>query len=226
MKILFIEDEEDIAYPIISLLKEQNYEVDYKTDGQEGLQNALVNEYSCIVLDLNLPNIDGLNILQKIRSEDIDTPILILSARAQLVNKLEGFNLGVDDYVTKPFNMEELLARIDALIRRSSLNKSIKLKFGENILIPNKNMVQSSSGPVYLSNKETALLEYLIRNKFEIVSAEELLEHVWNSEIDTFTDTVRTTIKTLRQKIDAKKKYIKTFRGKGYMLVDTKNEKN
>lgn len=220
MKILFIEDEEDIAFPIISLLKEQNYVVDYFKEGKEGLQYALVNDYSCMILDLNLPGINGMNILKRIRSNEIETPILILSARAQLINKLEGFNLGVDDYVTKPFNMEELLARIDALIRRSSLNKNIKLKFGDKTLFPKKNMVKSPSGLIFLSNKETALLEYLIRNKLEIISAEELLEHVWDSEINTFTDTVRTTIKTLRQKIDGDKKYIKTFRGKGYMLVD------
>lgn len=219
MKILIIEDEVDIADPIRTLLKENRFEVDYAATGKDGLYLAMVNDYNCIILDINLPGVDGFDILHEIRREGKTTPILILSARSKMVDKMHGFTLGVDDYMTKPFAMQELLARVDALIRRSSVNTHLELTTAGLTLYVKKNIVESKNGSVSLTNKETVLLEYLMRNEGVYVSSEQLLEHVWASETNAFTDTVRTTIKTLRKKIDPHKELIKTIRGKGYMLV-------
>lgn len=224
MKVLIIEDEVDIAEPIRTLLKENRFEVDYAQTGKDGLYLLMVNDYSCIILDINLPGVDGFHILHEIRREGKTTPILILSARSEMVDKMHGFTLGVDDYVTKPFDMQELLARVDALIRRSSVNSHFELSIADLKLYVKKNIVQSKNGSVRLSNKETVLLEYLMRNEGIYVSSEQLLEHVWASETNAFTDTVRTTIKTLRKKIDPNKDLIKTIRGKGYILVSPHNE--
>ena len=220
MKILIIEDEENIAKPIISLLKERNYEVDYEAHGNKGLELAKINKYNCIILDLNLPHLDGFEVLEAIRNNKDNTPILILSARSEMTDKLKGFRLGVDDYVTKPFDLEELLARIDSLIRRSSLNSSTQLSIADMLLYPRKNIVERKGKTIALSTKETALLEYFLRNKGVIISTEELLEFVWDTEINILTDTVRTTVKTLRKKIDPEKSIIKTIRGKGYLVTE------
>ncbi len=219
MRLLIIEDEEAIVEPLKRGLDNAGFAVDAVFDGKSGLETAQINEYDCILLDLNLPEIDGIAVSKKLRKENITTPIIMLTARSQIYDKLEGFDNGADDFVTKPFNLNELVARIRAVIKRNSINKTEHLEFEGNIFTPANNVVKlENNSDIILSNKESAILEYLLRKKGHTVSQEELLEHVWDSEIDTFTETVKTHIKTLRQKVDPDKKIIKTIRGKGYLI--------
>jgi DNA-binding response OmpR family regulator len=222
MKILFIEDEESLRKPVKRYLERKNFQVDETGDGKEGLRFALTNEYDCILLDLNLPGLDGIEISKRLKEEEISTPIIMVTARSQLYNRLEGFEHGADDYVTKPFNLQELVARINAVIRRSSTNSENILKFANFEVYGDMNIVRDirKNMDVELSNKEMGILEYLLRNKGKIISSEELLEHVWDREVDMFSQTVKTHIKTLRQKVDPSKKYIHTVRGKGYRVQD------
>ena len=218
MKILYIEDEENIAKPVIRVLRSRNYLVDYAMDGKKGLTMILENNYDCIVLDLNLPEISGIDICKKARESGIATPILMLTARSQIYNKLEGFDVGTDDYLTKPFDLQELIARINALIKRGSPNKNTELRVGNLVLDTGKNQLNEGEKIYNLSNKECAVLEYLILNKGRAVSTEELLEHVWDTNMDLFTDTVKTHIKTLRSKMNGNGDLIKTIKGKGYLV--------
>jgi DNA-binding response OmpR family regulator len=219
MRLLIIEDEKDIALPLQKFLQKNGYAVDYAMDGRAGLEMAQINQYDCILLDLNLPEIDGLEISKRLRDGGNTTPIIMVTARSQIYNKLDGFKKGTDDYITKPFDSNELVARIQALIRRSSQNKLEALEFSGYKLIPERNeLITARAKHIELTNKETGVLEYLIRNKDRVVSSEELLEHVWDDQIDTFTDTVKTHIKTLRQKIGHDQDLIRTIRGKGYSL--------
>jgi len=218
MKVLIIEDDHNLRLLIKNFLERYKYLTEEASDGKEGYQKIITNEYDCILLDLNLPNLDGIEVAKKTRSEGIHTPIIMLTARSQIYNKIEGFDTGADDYITKPFDMKELVARIGALIRRSSSNKNNVLEFAKQKLNVNNNTIETkTNGIVKLSNKEMSILEYLIRNEQKIISAEELLEHVWDREVNIFSDTVKTHIKTLRKKVDKDKKYIKTIRGKGYI---------
>jgi DNA-binding response OmpR family regulator len=218
MKLLIIEDEKDIALPLKFSLEAKGFMVDFADNGRDGLEKAQINGYDCILLDLNLPELDGIELAKGLREGSNTTPIIMLTARSQTYDKLRGFETGADDYVTKPFNLNELIARINALIKRNSINKTESLKHKSLELYPEKNVVKIGKREIDLSSKETGILEYLLRNKGKIVSTEELLEHVWDSEIDLFTDTVKTHIKTLRKKIDPNKRIIETVRGKGYLI--------
>lgn len=226
MRLLIVEDEMDIALPLKGVLDGRGFAVDVAEDGKQGLDLAEINSYDCILLDLNLPEIDGMELATRLRKTK-STPIIMVTARSQLLNKLEGFHEGADDYVTKPFDMEELIARIHAVIKRHSLNKMNALSVAGVTLIPDQNLalVHSSMGggdtKIDLTTKETGVFEYLLRNTSKIVSAEELLEHVWDEEANLFSDTVKTHIKTLRSKIDPDKSIIHTIRGKGYIIRDS-----
>jgi DNA-binding response OmpR family regulator len=218
MKILIVEDNNNLRELIKRFLEKNRYIVDEADNGKQALQQIKIGEYDCVLLDLNLPGIDGLEVAKKVRETNVNVPIVILTARSQIYNKLEGFDIGADDYITKPFDMKELLARINAVVRRSSENKANFLKFGSMSIYPEKNeVVTVNKKAIFLSNKEMGVLEYMIRNKGRIVSSEELLEHVWDREVDFFSDTVKTHMKTLRKKLDQEKKHIKTVRGKGYI---------
>ncbi|EKD75948.1 MAG: two component transcriptional regulator [uncultured bacterium] len=222
MRICIIEDEMAIITPLKRMLERAGFAVDYAVDGQTGLALVRHNQYDCILLDLNLPVIDGLTLIQKLRSDQVVTPVIMLTARSQVYDKLEGFTNGADDYVTKPFHLEELLARIRAVIKRASSNQTNQLRFAQYTLYPEKNIIENMSSTnkkeIILTSKETSILEYLLRHPDHVISAEELLEHVWDQEVNLFTDTVKTHIKTLRQKIDPKKQLILTIRGKGYKV--------
>jgi len=149
-----------------------------------------------------------------------NTPIIMITARVEEFDKLKGLETGADDYITKPFNLSELTARIRAVVKRSSNNKESILKLDNYEVYPERNCVinMKNGEEITVSNKESAILEYLIRNKGRIVSSEELMEHVWDGDLDSFSQTVKTHIKTLRQKIDKEKKLILTIRGKGYLI--------
>ncbi len=217
MKILLVEDQSELRELIKNFLKKNGYVVDEACDGQEALENINTNEYDCILLDLNLPKVDGIEVARRVREEENSVPIIMLTARSQMYDKLTGFDTGTDDYITKPFDMKELLARIKAVLRRGNGENNLVLKFAGFNVLPQMNILNKGKEEIQLTNKEMGVLEYLLVNRDKVISAEELLEHVWDSEIDMFSDTVKTHIKTLRKKVDPDKKYIKTVRGKGYI---------
>lgn len=219
MHILIVEDEVDIANTLKIYLERQGYAVDVRYDGESGFSALKLNQYDCCVLDLNLPGKDGMDIIHDIRELGNIIPVIMLTARSQIYDKLEGFKHGADDYITKPFHLAEVSARIEAVIRRFSENKNTNLYFGVYELLPHQNRVVQGEQMIELSTKEMRLLEYLVRNQNRIISAEELLEHVWDDSVDIFSDTVKTHIKTLRKKLDPDKKLIKTIKGKGYGIL-------
>lgn len=219
MHILIIEDETDIADTIKIYLEKHGYAVDVKYDGNAGFLALKLNQYDCCLLDLNLPGRDGMEIINDIREAGNIIPVIMLTARSQIYDKLDGFKHGADDYITKPFHLAEVLVRIEAVIRRFSDNKNYNLYLAEYEILPQQNKVLKNSQEIELSTKEMRLLEYMIRNQNRIVSAEELLEHVWDNSVDIFSDTVKTHIKTLRKKLDPNKKLIKTIKGKGYGIL-------
>lgn len=225
MRICLIEDEVAITTPLKHSLEKEGFAVDVAHDGTGGLRLLRMNMYDCILLDIHLPEMNGLEVIQHLRTAGNITPTIILTARSQVYDRLEGFQYGADDYVTKPFHLAELIARIRAVIKRSSQNKSSQLSIGPYIFEPEKNQLYQAkdhhSQRIELTTKETAILEYLLRNPNRIVSSEEILEHVWDREVDLFTDTIKTHIKTLRQKFDPQKKYILTVRGKGYTIAQS-----
>lgn len=219
MHILIIEDEIDIADTLKIYLEKQGYAVDVKYDGNAGFSALKLNQYDCCILDLNLPGKDGMKIIHDIRENGNIIPVIMVTARSQIYDKLDGFKHGADDYITKPFHLAEVVARIEAVIRRFSDNKNYNLYLAEYEILPQQNKVIKNNQEIELSTKEMRLLEYLIRNQNRIVSAEELLEHVWDNSVDIFSDTVKTHIKTLRKKLDPNKKLIKTVKGKGYGIL-------
>jgi len=219
MRILVIEDEADIADTIKIYLEKQGYAVDVKYEGNAGFSALKLNQYDCCLLDLNLPGKDGMEIINDIRESGNIVPVIMLTARSQIYDKLDGFKHGADDYMTKPFHLAEVVARIEAVIRRFSDNKSHSLYLEDYEIIPTQNRVIKGDKMMDLSTKEMRLLEYLVRNQNRIIAAEELLEHVWYDSVDLFSDTVKTHIKTLRKKIDPNKKIIKTVKGKGYGIL-------
>jgi DNA-binding response OmpR family regulator len=221
MKILIVEDQNELRELVKNFLEDYGYVVDEAEDGEEGYSKINMNSYDCLILDLNLPKLDGMEIAKKVRKEGKSVPIIMLTARSEIYDKIEGFDNGADDYITKPFDMKELLARVEAVLRRTQKGQTLVLKFGDYEVLPKENLLKKEGEEIQLTNKEMGILEYLLHKRGEIVSAEELLEHVWDSEVDMFSDTVKTHIKTLRKKLDPKKKYIQTVRGKGYVYKES-----
>lgn len=215
MKVLLVEDENELRKIVRKYLEKNGYVVDEAENGKVALEKFTLVNYDIILLDLNLPLVDGIEVAKEIRKES-SVPILMLTARSQIYNKLEGFESGADDYLTKPFDMKELLARIVALLKRSS-GAIVGLKYLDYDVQPRSNILKRGNEIIELSNKEMGILEYLLVHENIAVSSEELLEHVWDSEVDMLTETVKTHVKTLRKKIDPKKKYIQNIRGKGYI---------
>lgn len=218
MRLLLVEDEEAIALPLKSGLERRGYAVDFAADGEKGYREAQVNSYDCILLDLNLPGMDGLQVAKQLRDKGNTTPILMLTARDLRKDVWAGFENGADDYLTKPFDFTELVYRVAAIIKRSKVNVSEKLEVSGLELDPRSIKVRKGDLEIALNRKEFGILEYLLRQKGHVVTPEELLEHVWDSTIDSFTQTVRTNMKTLRKKVDPNKKIIKTIKGYGYII--------
>jgi len=214
MRILIVEDEHRIANTIKKGLEQERFAVDVAYDGEEGLDFALSEDYDVLVLDLMLPKRDGLEICKKVREEGNHTPILILTAKGQIQDKVEGLNSGADDYLTKPFSFDELLARIRALTRRpkESLQTTLSTK---NITLDAKTFETKVKGKnVGLTSKEFALLEYLMRNKNKVTKKDEIINHVWDYDANILPNTVEVYIRNLRKKgID-----IETIRGFGYKI--------
>lgn len=218
MRLLLIEDEEKIGLPLKVALERHKYAVDYIKDGESGYEEATNNCYDCIILDVNLPRMDGFTLAKTLRENLVQTPIIMLTARAEQEDVITGLENGADDYLRKPFQFKELLLRIHSLIKRNSTDKSMSLEYGNIKIDTYRKKVTINGSAISLNSKEYGVLEYLMHNCGRVVSQEELLEHVWDREIDFFTQTVRTNIKTLRKKVDPDKQYIKTIKGSGYII--------
>ncbi len=221
MKILLIEDDRTMASFISKGLKEAGFSIDHATDGLEGLDLALNSEYDAGIVDIMLPKLDGLSIIEKMRQQKINTPVIILSARRSLDDRVRGLEQGGDDYLTKPFSFSELLARVQALLRRaSSSTEATSLTIGELSLDLLSRTVVRGGVKIALQPKEFALLEYLMRNAGRVVSKTMITERVWNYNFDPHTNIVEARISKLREKIDKdfERPLIKTVRGLGYML--------
>ena len=223
MRILLVEDEKKVASFIERGLKEESYAVDVCYDGQTGWEYAGVNEYDCILIDIMLPKLNGLDLCAKIRKQGIRTPILVLTARDSVEDKIKGLDQGADDYLTKPFAFDELLARIRALLRRPrDFEEKTRLKAGplEMDLLARSVLIDQKE--VVLSQKEFALLEFLMRHKGQVVSRTQIAEHVWDLHFDPMSNTIDVYINFLRKKIDMPgrdESRIETVRGAGYRLL-------
>jgi len=220
MKLLVVEDEHKIANSIKQGLEQENFVVDVAYDGTMGYDLAVSEEYDLLILDRLLPGMEGVEIVKKIREHSIHTPILFLTAKGQIDDRVEGLDAGADDYLTKPFAFTELLARVRALTRRPK-NKIIStLSVDDLILDTSTYEVKRNGKPILLSNKEFSLLEFLMRHPRQIVKKEQIIKQVWDYDADVLPNSVEVYIKHLRDKIDKHftKKLIHTIRGFGYQL--------
>ncbi len=201
-------------------LTEEHYAVDVAYDGEEGLSFARINEYDAVILDVMLPKKNGMEVCAELRKNNIITPVIILTAKDALKDKVKGLNSGADDYLTKPFSFEELLARVRALLRRTQKYKTDVLKVADLELDVARREVKRAGRKITLSGKEYALLEYLMRNRGTPVKETMIIEHVWDRNFDSFTNVVNVYIHHLREKIDKgfSKKLIHTVRGVGYII--------
>ncbi len=223
MKVLIVEDEKRIAANIASYFTANNLLCDLVYSGHAALESSEVNKYDLVILDWMLPDLSGIEVCKKLRTHDNKTPILMLTARGELEDKIQGFNAGVDDYLVKPFLMEELLARTKTLIRRTMTNTANPiLRIADLVIDTNTATVKRKGTLIELAPKEFALLEYLALNANKVVSRTDILEHVWGDQVDSFSNTVDVHIRYLRLKIDDahKQKLIKTLKNKGYMLCE------
>lgn len=224
MRILVVEDEHRIAATIKKGLEQEKYIVDVAYTGTDGFDLATTEEYDAILLDILLPEMDGITVCKQLRSRDVHTPILLLTARGQTQDKVAGLDAGADDYVTKPFSFEELLARIRALTRRPREVHSTVLVCGDITLNPITFEVTRTGTKIQLSNKEFSLLEFLLRHPGTIVSKDQIIHHVWDYDADILPNTVEVTIRNLRNKIDEPfshlPKRIETVRGFGYKIAE------
>ena len=223
MRILVVEDEHRIATSIKKGLELEKYAVDVAYTGNEGYDFATTEEYDAIVMDVMLPIMDGVTVCKQLRANNIHTPIIMLTARGQVHDKVTGLNAGADDYLTKPFAFEELIARIRALIRRPKKTATNALTLGPLTLNTTTFEVKRSGTAIQLSSKEFSLLEYLLRHSGTVLTKNQIISHVWDYDADILPNTVEVYIKNLRSKIDVpftnEKPLIQTVRGFGYKLA-------
>ena len=222
MRILVVEDEAKVSAFIRQALEEEGHAVDVAADGDSGLHFALTTEYDLVILDWLLPGRDGLEVCEAIRATGQPTPILMLTARDAVADRIAGLDTGADDYLTKPFALGELLARVRALLRRGSTGQTPSLRVGDLVLDPATRLVHRGTRAIILSAKEYALLEYLMRQSGQTVSRSRIMEHVWDFDFDSGTNVVDVYIYYLRSKIERgdESKLIHTVRGVGYRLAD------
>jgi DNA-binding response OmpR family regulator len=220
MRILITEDEKDLADALARGLRQQGYAADIAFDGEEALTMVEVNNYDLIILDLNLPKIDGVEVCHRIRAAGSPVGILMLTARSSLDDRVNGLDQGADDYLIKPFHFPELLARVRAILRREGEIRHPILRIGDLVLDPNAVKGYFKGSEIVFTTKEFAILEYLMRNAGRVISQEELLEHVWNEDANMFTQTVKVHIKNMRSKLKTADAgdLISTVKGRGYLL--------
>ncbi len=220
MRILVIEDETKVGSFIKRALEEESYAVDLCEDGAQGLDMALSGSYDLIMIDLMLPSLPGLEVLTRLRKEKIQTPVLILTAQSKVDQRVKGLDAGADDYLTKPFAIDELLARVRALLRRGPVESPEILQVDDVVLNPATREVTRGGQRIDLTVKEYALLEYFMRHAGRVLTRPMISDHVWNQDFDTFTNVIDVYVNYLRNKIDRgrARRLIHTIRGSGYML--------
>jgi Response regulators consisting of a CheY-like receiver domain and a winged-helix DNA-binding domain len=226
MRILIIEDEKLIADNLKIGLEQHRFAVDVAYTGEDGYALTNDSDYDVIIMDLMLPGIQGEELCKRLRQEKNETFIIMLTAKKQLGNIIDGLNIGADDYISKPFEFTELLARIRALIRRSSKNKDNVLSYRGIKLDLDREQVFTGDGEVGLTKKEFMILEYLLRHKGQLISRNQLLEHAWDRNVDIFTNVVDTHIKNLRKKLGQSGQFITTIYGSGYRISDDGGDEN
>jgi DNA-binding response OmpR family regulator len=229
MRILVVEDDPRMAGLLSRALRESGYAVDVVGEGREAVTKGTSGGYDLVILDILLPGMDGFAVCRELRSVLTTTPILMLSARSEIADRVRGLDLGADDYLPKPFAVEELRARVGALMRRRSLPQQITLTVGSIHLDRGKRMVEVDGHLVELTAKEYSLLEYLLLNRGRIVTRQEIAEHVWDEHFDPFSNLIEVYVGRLRQKIDAqsperKASFLTTRRGEGYFVEDVRQE--
>jgi DNA-binding response OmpR family regulator len=221
MRILVVEDDTKLSTFIVNGLKQAGFAVDDAKDGEEGLHLALNEPYDAAIIDIMLPKVDGFSIIEGLRRQKINTPVIILSAKRSVDDRIKGLQIGSDDYLTKPFSFPELLARVQALIRRASgVAEPSRLTAGDLSIDLLRREVMREGVKIDLQPREFALLDYLMRNVDRVVSKTMILEHVWDYHFDPQTDVVDVLVCRLRSKVDRdfEKKMIHTIRGMGYVL--------
>ena len=224
MRILFVEDDVKIAAFVLKGLKTAGYAVDHAADGEQGLHLALTEPYDAAIIDIMLPKLDGLSLIESLRRRKINTPVIILSARGSVDDRVRGLQTGGDDYLTKPFAFSELLARVQALMRRAGgQSEPTRLAVGDLSVNLLSREVTRAGRQIELQPMEFSLLEYLMRNAGRVVSKTMIMEHVWDYNFDPQTNVVEARVCRLRDKIDRDfaRKLIHTVRGVGYVLKDT-----
>lgn len=226
MRILLVEDERRLANIVKKGLMEEGFAVDVAYDGQEGQYLAESESYDLVMLDVMLPKVDGITICKELRNKKIKTPIIILTAKSTVEDKIAGLDAGSDDYITKPFSFLELRSRIHALIRRSGHNPSPMLTIADLQLDPIKHKVTRAGNLITLTPKEFSVLELLLRHRDEVVSRTMIIEHVWDYNFDSMSNIVDVFVASLRRKIDkdAKVKLIHTVHGIGYRISGSSKE--
>lgn len=220
MKILIVEDEKILRDSLAEGLRLKGYAVDIAADGEDADDKAFCENYDLIILDLNLPKMDGFTVLENFRKENLDVPVLILSARDGIDDKVKGLDLGANDYLTKPFHFAELEARVRSLLRRKTVIENTVLSSGALYFDTVTRAVTAAGNPVSLTMKETALLEYLLLHKGRVIKLEELIEHIWDINADTFSNSVRVHMSSLRRKLKAQVGFdpVTNIIGEGYVI--------
>jgi heavy metal response regulator len=220
MRILVVEDEQKVASFVKKGLEEEGYAVDIAADGEEGLAMALAGVHDLIVLDIRLPKLDGLQVLQALRRDTVTAPVLLLTVRATIEDKVLGLDAGADDYLTKPFAFQELVARVRALLRRRVEADPTVLQIGDLRLDPARRTVSREGERIDLTAREFALLDYFMRNPGRVLTRTMIAEHVWDYSFDTSTNIIDVYVNYLRKKIDAGRasKLLHTVRGVGYVM--------
>lgn len=222
MKLLIVEDDPDLSRLLQKGLTKKGYVAEIASDGIEGCSQAFINDYDLVILDLNLPGLDGMEVLSKIRRDKPDQRILILSARSQVEDRVKGLNMGANDYLTKPFDFAELEARISALLRREFSQAAPVICWGPLSLNTRTKVLTCGETVLNLPPKEFSILEYLLYNQGRTVSTEELIEHVWHSDVDLFSITIKPHMSRLRKKLleHTGSEVICTVRGCGYLIPE------
>jgi DNA-binding response OmpR family regulator len=226
MRILLVEDDPKVASFIRKGLEEEQYRVDLAEDGEDGLEQAVRGEHDLLILDIMLPRRDGMSLLAEIRHRQIDTPVLMLTAKDAVDDRVAGLNAGCDDYLPKPFAFAELLARSRALLRRRTGEKSVVLRVGDLALDPIAHRVTRADHLIELTSREYSLLQYFLQHPDQVLTRTMIVEHVWGYDFDNFSNVVDVYVNYLRNKIDRgfEPKLIHTIRGVGYVLKSPKDD--